>query len=86
MKINVYGIKDRVANGYGHPFLCANSPKHALAVRQFEEYIGTSGMTFNHADDFSLYLLGTYDDSNGEFVNNNEFVISGEQFTIGKEK
>ena len=86
MKNELFAIKDVVSNAFGQPFIVGKSPQNALAIRTFEAMMKTNPYYPDHADDFHLYRIGTYEDTTAEVDRNIEFVISASQFTVGKEQ
>ena len=67
MILGIYAIKDRAADAFGRPFFC---PTDGVAIRSFMDEVGRQdpeNQLFQHPDDFDLYRLGSYDDSDGSF-------------------
>lgn len=63
----VCSVHDRAAQAFGRPFFVANQ---GLALRSFTDEVNRKAednQLFNHPDDFDLYELGTWDDSNGSY-------------------
>jgi len=58
MKQSIYSIYDTVAQVFNKPFTDHNN---ATAIRSFTASIEGE----KHKDDYALYLLAEYDDSNG---------------------
>lgn len=80
MKILVVSVKDRALDAYGNPFYV-----HALgqAIRSFSDEINRNApdnTMYNHAGDYDLYHLGTYDNDTGTFENEERPI----QIAIGK--
>lgn len=64
--MNVYAIFDNAAAVYMRPFFCA---QHQQAVRLFEdESLNAETPIAKHPHDYSLWHIGTYDDSTGELA------------------
>lgn len=64
MIINVYAIKDKVADQFGNIF-CDQSD--VLATRGFSYAVNLKdGMMSFRPDDYDLYRLGQYDSNKGE--------------------
>lgn len=64
----VVSVFDRAADVYNRPF---HVPHRNVAVRDFTDEINRSDAQnplSKHPDDYDLYLLGQFDDSNGSFV------------------
>lgn len=67
MKMIVCSIKDRAADAFGRPFFL---PAVGVAVRSFQDEVNRpaeDNQVYQHPDDFDLYELGSFDDSNGRF-------------------
>lgn len=67
MKMIVCSIKDRAAEAFGRPFFL---PAVGVAVRSFQDEVNRpaeDNQVYQHPDDFDLYELGLFDDSNGRF-------------------
>jgi hypothetical protein len=76
----IVSVKDRAANAFGRPFFV---PSAGLAIRSFSDEINRDdkeNQMFNHADDFDLFELGTFDDSTGTFECHNQPKL----LTLGK--
>jgi hypothetical protein len=72
MKYVICTVKDRAADAYGRPMFLAAIGQ---AIRSFTDEINKDyedNQMFNHPDDFDLYDLGVFDDSNGYFTLNEE--------------
>jgi hypothetical protein len=64
----VCAVKDRAADAYGRPFFVATV---GVAIRSFMDEVNRDApdnQLFAHPDDFDLFELGTFDDSNGLIV------------------
>lgn len=64
----IVSVKDRAAEVFNRPFFV---PHRNVAVRDFTDEVNRSAdnnALNKHPDDFDLYLLGQFDDSNGTFV------------------
>lgn len=83
MKLQVLAVRDRAADAFNIP---AFVPAIGQAVRSFSDQINQAPQPGNpnplseHPEDFDLYLLGTYDDSNGHFE-----AIPPRQVAVGKD-
>lgn len=63
MKLNVYTIRDAKVGAYAQPYF---SPTHGSAIRAFADHVNETGTAANkHPEDFSLYVISTYDDQAG---------------------
>lgn len=74
----VVAVFDRSAAVYGRPFFVA---ARGLAIRSFIDEVnrGAEGnVMYDHPEDFSLYVIGTYFDGTAELVSQNpECLITG---------
>lgn len=81
MRYVVCAVRDRAANTFGTPFY---SVAVQSALRNFQDAINNSqdGNVMNHhPEDFDLYHLGYFHDSNGKF----ECLESPVQLAVGKD-
>jgi len=63
----IVSVKDRAVDAFGRPFF---TPAIGAAIRSFTDEVNRNGSDnpmYQHADDYDLYHLGTFDDSTGEF-------------------
>ena len=61
----MFTVRDDKAEAYFQPFFVTNEN---LAIRAMKDCIADDNHQFSkHTEDFSLYALGTYDDSQGKF-------------------
>lgn len=66
MILKIFAAYDRAAAAYLQPFF---APTTGLAIRSFHDAVNDSNHQFNkHADDYTLYLLGEFNDSDGSFT------------------
>lgn len=66
MKTYVFAIFDSKAIAYLPPFFL---PQKGMAIRAFMDCCIKQGHNFNmHPEDYTLSLLGEFDDANGEFI------------------
>lgn len=64
----VCAVKDRAADAFGRPFFV---PTQGVAIRSFMDEVlrdAADNQLHQHPDDFDLYELGSFDDSNGMIV------------------
>lgn len=74
MILNVYAVFDKKLGNYATPFFMKN---HGLALRAFGDLVMDPSTTVSrHAEDFSLYYLGAFDDETGELLNQEPVHIS----------
>lgn len=65
MILKVYSVFDSAANAYLQPFF---APTDGLAIRSFMDACNDASHQFHkHGLDYSLYLLGDFDDHLGTF-------------------
>lgn len=67
MDMVVVAIYDAAAAAFSRPVFVAS---RGLAVRSFQDEcrrVAPDNMLNSHPEDFVLHLLGTFDDSNGQF-------------------
>ena len=63
MTLNVYSIKDSKAGTFSNPYYSIND---STAIRSFEQAAADPSTTISQfPTDYSLYKLGTFDDSSG---------------------
>lgn len=66
MKLEIVAIRDRAVNAYGQPIFV---PAIGAAMRSFMDEINNDQSSiYKHPEDYDLYHLGTYDDSNGNIT------------------
>jgi len=68
MLLYIVPVKDRAADVFNRPFFV---PHRNVAVRDFTDEVNRAApdnALHKHPDDFDLYLLGQFDDSNGAFI------------------
>lgn len=66
MILKVYSIYDVAAKAYMQPFFMHND---GLALRAFQDNVNTKeeNQISKHPEQFTLFCLGEYDDSKGQF-------------------
>jgi len=67
MNYAIVSIYDAALAAYGRPFFTATT---GAAVRSFTDEVNRQAednQIFNHPEDYTLYNLGTFDDSTGLF-------------------
>lgn len=63
MIVNIYSVKDNQVDSFAQPF---TNPTHGAALRAFADHVNEPGTAANrHPADFSLYHLGTFNDTDG---------------------
>lgn len=81
MKMVIVSIRDRAADAYGRPAFVATE---GIAIRQFSDEVNNkyeNNQMYAHPDDFDLFCLGSFDDSNGSF----DLLDSPKQICLGKQ-
>lgn len=60
----IFSVHDAKAELFNPAFYF---PTQGMAIRAFTEQVNSpdAGMLYRHPEDFSLWILGTFDDSNG---------------------
>lgn len=62
----VFSIHDQKADAFLPPFIL---PRTEMAVRTFSDCVASEDHQFGaHPEDYTLFRLGTFDDSNGLYV------------------
>lgn len=62
---SVLAVKDRAMDAYMQPFF---TPSQGLAIRSFGDEVNNDQSPMNkHPDDYDLYALGVWNDTNGSF-------------------
>lgn len=74
MKHEIYSVKDELSNTYLGMVTFMSEPE---AVRQFKSQVNATQVWKDNPADFSLYRLGTFDDSTGEIWHNPEKIVGG---------
>lgn len=67
MKMVICSIRDSAADAYGRPFFL---PSVGVAIRSFIDEINRpaeDNQIYQHPEDFDLFELGVFDDSNAKF-------------------
>jgi hypothetical protein len=69
MIAKVFSVFDSKAAFFGRPFF---DQKEGTAIRNFSDAVNDSSnpnnMWFKHPEDFSLFLVGEFDDETGELI------------------
>lgn len=80
MKFVIVAVRDRAADVFAHPMFV---PAVGVALRAFNDQVNKNeqgNQLFAHPEDFDMYELGSYDDSNGKFETHEP-----RQIAIGKD-
>lgn len=70
--IEIFAVRDRATATYGKPFY---APHIGVAIRSFTNEVNRAAPDndlHNHATDFDLYHLGSYDDQTGRHINHEQ--------------
>lgn len=83
MIFSVCAVRDRAVNGYGQPIFV---PHLGAAVRSFQDECNRSESALHaHPEDYDLYSIGTFDDSNAKLeACEPVMLITGKQAVIRK--
>ena len=81
MILTIVAVKDRAADAFMRPFFV---PTANMAIRSFMDEVNRDhpeNQMFVHPDDFDLYEIGIFDDSNGriESYADMKLLIQGKQ-------
>ena len=81
MILTIVSIKDRAADAFNRPIFV---PTANMAIRSFMDEVNRDApdnQMFVHPEDFDLYEIGTFDDSNGriESYQDMKLLIQGKQ-------
>lgn len=65
MILVVCGVFDSAAECFGRPFFV---PSRGVAIRSFRDEVNNPESAMKaHPEDYVLYVMGSFDDSNGQF-------------------
>lgn len=65
MRLHVFAVYDAPVGAFNQPFFCRSVGE---AIRSFQDACNDPKSPFNsHASDFSLHMLGMFDDASGTF-------------------
>lgn len=82
MNLYVVAVRDRASDVFGSPYFVVSV---GAAVRSFGDEINredAQNPCYKHPEDYDLFLLGSYDDNIGKFVNTDD---GPRQIAIGKD-
>lgn len=65
MIVKIFAIHDSKAKNFGPPFTYLTIDQ---ALRGFEDAVNRPGILQDHPNDFTLYEIGTYDDSDSSLL------------------
>ena len=84
MKLLVYAIYDKAVEAYTRPFF-VQAP--GQAVRLFNDEVNTVDSPMNkHAEDYSCFRLGEFDDATGEFNTGEPVCVARGHEVLAKEQ
>ena len=75
MQVKIYSFKDCVAEEFGNIFFQSNDES---AIRTFKSVFKDPNAKLS-IEDFTLYRLGDFDNSNGSIISNPQIIISGKE-------
>lgn len=77
----IVSVRDRAVNGFASPFFV---PSEGVALRSFTDEVNRPDSALaKHPEDYDLYVLGTFDDSDGSFaVNVPRMLVAGKQVVV----
>ncbi|QCQ84952.1 nonstructural protein [Blackfly microvirus SF02] len=80
MKMLIFSVFDAAVNAYLQPFFVRSKGE---AIRSFQDAVNDPKSQFNiHYTDYSLFLLGSYDDASGVFDTNIPERVTGARDVI----
>lgn len=74
MEMKLYSVYDAKAGAYLTPFFF---PNDAMAMRQMEMLLDGDGLYARHAEDFTLYEIGTFHDDTGTIDPREPVAVAG---------
>lgn len=78
MQFNMYSVKDELTGKFMNPmFIEQDDHCEALAIRQFRSNVNNIKLWKDNPNDYSLYLVGIFDDESGAIAAPIEKIISG---------
>ncbi len=84
MKIDLYAIRDKVANSYHNPMTFPNAGSAARSFADELNRASADNMLYAHPDDFDMWLIGFYDNETGKIdpMENPQLVFQGSVLKI----
>lgn len=85
MKYLMYSVKDELTGKFMNPMF-VEEEEHAqvLAIRQFTSNVNNIQLWKDNPNDYSLYLVGKFDDESGAEATAIEKIISGRSVINGQ--
>lgn len=78
MKFNMYSVKDELTGKYMNPMFIEESEiAEKQAIRDFKTNVNAIKLWRDNPNDYSLYLVGKFDDEAGAEATVNTKIISG---------
>lgn len=75
MDLQCFAVHDKKAQAFITPFYL---PNEMMASRTFMDCINDDSHQFSkHPEDYSLFLIGTFDMNSGEFVHELQIICNG---------
>lgn len=85
--INIYAIKDNVAEVYTQPIFCGNDEDQKvndeIALRMFHyQLMNDTSLLHMYPSDYDLYFIGKYDEKTADFVqpDHPRFIFNGKEY------
>lgn len=77
-RFNMYSVKDELTGKFMNPlFVEVSEMSNQLAIRQFKSQINNIQLWKDNPNDYSLYLVGIFDDEHGTETSVVEKICSG---------
>lgn len=78
MKYNMYAVKDELTGKFMNPmYQEVGEYADNLAIRQFKSQLNNITLWKDNPNDYSLYLVGTFDEEEGAAATQLEKITSG---------
>lgn len=78
MKFYMYSVKDELTGKFMNPmFIEKDDQSDKLAIRQFKSNLNNIQLWKDNPNDYSLYLVGLFDDENGTEATPLNKIVSG---------
>lgn len=78
MQFNMYAVKDEMTGKFMNPmFIESEESADRLAIRQFKSNLNNIQLWKDNPNDYSLWLVGSFDDENGAAATPLNKIVSG---------
>lgn len=78
MLFNMYAVKDEMTGKFMNPmFIESEESADRLAIRQFKSNLNNIQLWKDNPNDYSLWLVGAFDDENGATATPLNKIVSG---------